>query len=244
MTASNAALRRTTLADWQRLTEWPLTVLAVGFLVVYAWEVIANLSGPAALLPETLMNVIWAVFVVDYAVSLALARPRRRWFVVHLHELVIVAVPMLRPLRLLRLLSIVLMLHRGSVWAFRGRVALYVVCTTVLLVGIAGIAVLDAEQNAPHSNIHDIGDALWWAFTTITTVGYGDYYPVTLAGRLVAVGLMASGVALLGTVTALLAQWFVEQVNQAKASEPQPSASTGPEDAARTEDRSSVTAGS
>ena len=99
--------------------------------------------------------------------------------------------------------------------AFRGRVGVYVVSTTVLLVGIASLAVLDAEQNAPHSNIHNIGDALWWSLTTITTVGYGDYFPVTLAGRLVAVGLMASGVALLGTVTALLAQWFVEQVNNA-----------------------------
>jgi voltage-gated potassium channel len=205
-----------TLPRWNRLTDWPLTVLAVAFLVAYAWEVVGNLSGRASLLPDTVMNGIWVVFLADYIVSLVLARPRRRWFLTHLHELFIVALPMLRPLRLLRLLSVVLMLHRGSIWAFRGRVALYVVTTTVLLVLVAGLAVLDAEQNAAHSNIHNIGDATWWAFTTITTVGYGDYYPVTLGGRLVAVGLMAAGVALLGTVTALLAQWFIEQVNQAK----------------------------
>lgn len=205
-----------TLARWKRLTEWPLSVLAAAFLIAYACEVIGNLSGKASLVADTTMNLIWVLFLADYVVSLTLAKPRRRWFVTHLHELVIVAVPMLRPLRLLRLLSVVLMLHRGSIWAFRGRVGLYVVSTTVLLVLVAGLAVLDAEQNAPRSNIHNIGDALWWAFTTITTVGYGDHYPVTLAGRLVAVGLMATGVALLGTVTALLAQWFVEQVNQAK----------------------------
>jgi voltage-gated potassium channel len=207
------------LRRWKQLTEWPLTVLAVAFLIAYAWQVVGNLSGRAGLVPDAVMNAVWAAFLVDYAVNLALASPRRRWFVTHLHELIIVAIPMLRPLRLLRLLSVILMLHRRSIGAFRGRVALYVVTSTVLLVLVAGLAVLDAEQNAPHANIHNIGDATWWAFTTITTVGYGDHYPVTLAGRLVAVGLMAAGVALLGTVTALLAQWFIEQVDRARDTE-------------------------
>lgn len=200
-----------TLQRWRRMTEWPLTGLAVIFLVAYAVTVIEDLPA-AETLPDDVMNVIWACFVIDSIASLALARPRGRWFVTHLHELVIVALPVLRPLRLLRLISVVAVLHRGSVLAFRGRVAAYVVITTVLLVLVAGLAVLDAEQDAPGSNIRSFGDAVWWAFTTITTVGYGDYYPVTLMGRLVAVGLMAAGVALLGTVTALLAAWFVEQV--------------------------------
>ncbi len=72
------------------------------------------------------------------------------------------------------------------------------------------LAVLDAEQNAPGSNITNIGDALWWAFATITTVGYGDFYPVTVLGRLIAAGLMIAGITMLGTVTAALASWFVE----------------------------------
>jgi voltage-gated potassium channel len=208
------------LAAWKRLTEWPLAVLAVAFLLAYAWEVIGNLSNRTGVVPEVVMNTVWVLFLTDYVVSLALARPKRRWFLTHLHELVIVALPVLRPLRLLRLLSVVMMLHRGSVWAFRGRVAVYVVATTVLLVLVAGIAVLDAEQNATGANIHNIGDAWWWAFATITTVGYGEFYPVTLAGRLVAVALMACGVALLGTVTALLASWFVDQVTQARNAQP------------------------
>ena len=182
------------LIAWKRTTEWPLSVLAVLFLLAYAREVIGNLSGPAAMLPEVTMDVIWTAFAVDYVVSLILARPKRRWFLTHLHELVVVALPVLRPLRLLRLLSVVLMLHRGSVWAFRGRIALYVATTSGLLILVAGIAVLDAEQNAPHANIRQIGDAWWWACTTLTTVGYGDFFPVTFAGRLVAVALMAAGV--------------------------------------------------
>lgn len=199
------------------MTEWPLLVLSVLFLVVYGWEVVANLSGRRAEFPDTVLTVIWVAFLLDYVVNLVLARPRRRWFLTHLPELAIVVLPMLRPLRLLRLLSVVLMLQRSTTTAVRGRVAAYVVSATVLLVTVAGIAVLDVEQNAPGSNIKKIGDAWWWAFETITTVGYGDFYPVTFAGRVVAVALMACGVALLGSVTALLASWLVGQVAAARS---------------------------
>lgn len=213
-----------TLHRWRRATEWPLTVLAVIFLIAYADTVIADLPSTDTV-ADDIMNVVWGCFAVDYVVSLTLARPRARWFVTHLHELVIVVLPVLRPLRLLRLISVIAVLHRGSVLAFRGRVAAYVVITTLLLVVVAGLAVLDAEQNAPGSNIRGFGDALWWAFATITTVGYGDYFPVTLMGRLVAVGLMAAGVALLGTVTALLASWFVDQVKAAAETDGPPARS-------------------
>lgn len=205
-----------THARWRRLTEWPLLVLSAIFLVVYGYEVIANLSGTRAAVPDAILTVVWAAFLLDYIVMLVLARPRRRWFLTHLWELGIVALPMLRPLRLLRLLSVVAMLQRSTVLAVRGRVAVYVVVATALLVTVAGIAVLDAEQNAPGANIKKVGDAWWWAFETVTTVGYGDFYPVTFAGRCVAVALMACGVALLGSVTALLASWLVGQVNAAR----------------------------
>jgi len=68
----------------------------------------------------------------------------------------------------------------------------------------------------PDANISDFGEAIWWAVTTMTTVGYVDHYPVTAAGRLVALGLMVGGIALLGTVTATLASWIVEAVEADK----------------------------
>lgn len=79
---------------------------------------------------------------------------------------------------------------------------------------MAAIAVLDAERGKQNSNIDDIGDALWWAVTTITTVGYGDRYPVTAVGRLVAAALMVFGIALLGVLTASIAAWFVRVVQE------------------------------
>jgi voltage-gated potassium channel Kch len=81
-----------------------------------------------------------------------------------------------------------------------------------LLAFVAAIAVLDVERSSPDANINGFGDAIWWAVTTMTTVGYGDHYPVTGIGRAVGFGLMLGGIALLGTVTATLASWLVESV--------------------------------
>ncbi len=84
-----------------------------------------------------------------------------------------------------------------------------IVASAALLVFIGAVAVLDAERAAPTANIRAFPDALWWAATTVTTVGYGDRYPVTGLGRLVAVGLMLVGISLLGLITASVAAWFV-----------------------------------
>lgn len=208
-----------TLARWNRLSEWPLTVAAVVFLIAYAVTVLGHLRPPVDVIPEAVMTATWIAFAIDYVVSLALAKPRGRWFLRHLPDLVVVALPVLRPLRLLRLVRLAGHVHRAAGPAFRGRVTAYIAFSATLLVLIAGLGVLDAEQDAPGANILTFGDAIWWAFVTITTVGYGDYYPVTVLGRLVAAGLMLSGIALLGSVTATLASWFVERIRDAKDSQ-------------------------
>jgi voltage-gated potassium channel len=80
---------------------------------------------------------------------------------------------------------------------------------SLLLVFFSSIAILQVEDS-PNSNIKTAGDALWWAYSTITTVGYGDKYPVTTEGRLIASILMTAGVGLFGTFTAYVASWFLE----------------------------------
>ena len=65
--------------------------------------------------------------------------------------------------------------------------------------------------------IQTIGDAAWWAVTTMSSVGYGDMYPVTALGRWIAVGLMVSGIGILGTVTATLASWLTDRLREETA---------------------------
>ena len=80
----------------------------------------------------------------------------------------------------------------------------------VLLVIFSAIGILQVE-NDPNSNIKSAEDAIWWAYVTITTVGYGDKFPVTTEGRIIAAILMTAGVGLFGTFTAYLASWFVTE---------------------------------
>jgi voltage-gated potassium channel len=197
---------------WKRISDWPLTAAAVLFLACYAWEIIGDLSGPSTTLAEAGMAATWGIFLVDYVANLVLAPHRWHWFRTHILDLFIVVLPILRPLRLLRLVTLLSVLHRTAGTAFRGRVVVYAAGASVLLVFVAALAVLDAERSAPGATITSFGNALWWTFVTITTVGYGDFSPVTITGRLIAVALMFGGIALLGIVTATLASWIVERV--------------------------------
>ncbi|MGN6408330.1 MAG: potassium channel family protein [Curtobacterium sp.] len=205
---------RWTQARWVRVTQWPLAAAALAFLAAYAVEILAEPRGGARLACELVVNVTWVMFVVDYVVMLVLAERRLRWFLRHLLDLAAVALPFLRPLRLLRLVQLFRVLQHTTGAAVRGRVTLYVVVTTALLVFVSALAVFDVERHAPGATIVSFGDALWWAVVTITTVGYGDLTPVTDAGRLIATGVMIGGIALLGVVTATLASWIIEQVGQ------------------------------
>ena len=84
----------------------------------------------------------------------------------------------------------------------------------VVAVGLGSVAVLDVERGDSDANITTFGDALWWATTTVTTVGYGDRLPVTLEGRVIAFALMVVGISLVGVVTASVAAWLIANVER------------------------------
>lgn len=205
--------------QWQRRSEVPLIIAAVVYLAAYSLQVTADPEPASARVLEGVSWTVWALFLIDYLVSLLLAEVRGRWFVQHLHELVILLLPMLRPLRLLRLIPLLRILNRSGGIALRGHIVLYVIAAMAVLGYAGALAVLDVEQDAPGANILTLPDALWWALTTVTSVGYGDYYPVTGAGRLVAAGLMIAGIGVLSAVTAAFASWLVENVASTRAAE-------------------------
>lgn len=163
--------------------------------------------------------VTWVSFGVDYVARLWLSRDRRHFFRHNLVDLAVLVLPMLRPLRLLRLVTLLSVLNRTGSNGLRGRVVTYAVGGTALLIFCGALAITDAERSADGATVGGFGDGLWWAITTLTTVGYGDTYPVSVTGRLVAAVLMIAGIALLGVVTATLASWLVERVSETAGAE-------------------------
>jgi voltage-gated potassium channel len=210
-------MTETRLERYERRTNWPLAGVALTFLGLYSVRVLAQLRGGAAEAIEDALIAVYCVFVVDYLARLRLARPRGKWFLKHLWELPVILLPFLRPLRLLSVVVVVKTLEQAIGNTVRGRVILYTICGAVVIVYAGSLAVLEAERGQPGSDINSLGDALWWAMATVTTVGYGDLEIVTGRGRLVAVALMIGGITLLGLVTATLASWIVERVSEEDA---------------------------
>ncbi|MCV2396176.1 potassium channel family protein [Actinotalea sp. M2MS4P-6] len=192
-----------------------MTVLALIFLGVYAVTVIAT-GFPDWLMrsAELLNTAIWLVFAVDLGIRLYLAEEKVAWAKSHPIDVVSVLLPALRPLRALRVFTAGQSLMSRRDGALRtGEAILYGALALVL---IGALAELDAEKGAPDASIVTFGDSLWWAITTVTTVGYGDLYPVTPAGRFVAAALMIVGISVLGVVTASVAAWLVEAAERAR----------------------------
>jgi voltage-gated potassium channel len=102
---------------------------------------------------------------------------------------------------------------RWTVRAFHMRIVLAVTLVTSAIVGASAALLWVAERDARDSNIHSFGDAVWWAMETITTVGYGDHHPTTVAGRFVASALMVVGLALVGVITATVVTWFFSELD-------------------------------
>jgi len=209
----DAAARLRRRGRWERRTGPALTVAALVFLAGYALPIIwPELPAGVQAACRWTMNAAWALFGIDFAVRFSLARERAAFLRRHVFDLAVVALPLIRPLALLKVIAAISVLKRAGVGTLRGRVVTFATGGTALLVVVAGLAITDAERGQPGATIAGFADGVWWAIATITTVGYGDRYPVTGMGRVIAAGLMIAGIALLGLVTATLASWFVQRI--------------------------------
>lgn len=200
---------------WQKYSEWPLVGAAFIFLAAYSVLVIVEPPDPYAAALIFVVGATWLAFGVDYIVKLLLAPRPGRWFVRHPLDLLMVVLPVVRPLRLLRPFTLRRVMERAPGTAIRTRLMAYVIFSAILLVYTVALSVLHFERAAPNANITTMGDSLWWAIVTITTIGYGDYYPVTTPGRWAAAALMIGGFAVLSMVTAAVSSWLVESVTAA-----------------------------
>ena len=110
-----------TQTRWKALTEWPLMAAALAFLIAYAALVLARPAGTALVVTELVMWGTWLLFAVDFVVRLVLAEQRGRWVLTHWYEVAVIMLPMLRPLRLLRLVTMVGVMQRSAGTAVRGQ---------------------------------------------------------------------------------------------------------------------------
>lgn len=197
--------------------ELPLLLASVLFFAAFAVPIIWWPDTPTGVVDACVAIewITWGLFAVDYVVRLTLSTRRAQFVKSNWFDFLVIALPMLRPMRLLRLVTVVSIMNKRAASDMRGRVGLYVVFAALLFATIGALAVLDAERASPDANIRTVEEAFWWAAATMTTVGYGDFYPVTGMGRLAAVGLMIGGIAVLGAVTGTLASWIVEKVSDA-----------------------------
>jgi voltage-gated potassium channel len=163
---------------------------------------------------RTIMIIIWITFIVDYIMSWLVSDRNRKWFLKSVPDLLSAILPMLRILKLLHFLTAFRLLKRTSTIAFRSKLTIYAITAASMMTFLGALAVLDVERGVDGARITTFGKALWWSFVTITTVGYGDYYPVTIAGKVVGVALVIGGLVLTGIITASLALWIVEETSK------------------------------
>ncbi|MFF4348449.1 potassium channel family protein [Streptomyces sp. NPDC001530] len=198
-------------ARWERRTEMLLAVASLVFLASYAVLVLGQ--GLAASWRDacvTAMLGAWAIFAIDYAARWRLSGQGPRFVRTHLVDTLVLALPLLRPLRVVRLYEAVLRRRGEPRLTLQARVISYAGLSALLLGFSGALAVYQQERAAPGASIRTFGDAVWWACATLATVGYGDVVPVTPWGRTIAVGMMACGLALLGAVTGSFSSWLLQ----------------------------------
>jgi voltage-gated potassium channel len=211
---------QTAYDGFARAVELPLTILALLWLPVLVLPYIINLSSDVKDTFEAIDLFVWAAFVLEYLIKLYLSPSRRSFVTHHWLDLAVIAVPVFRPLRAVRLVRLLNLSRVGIVLAnglrrtralFTHRGLHFVLLAVLAIIFACSALVFSFEVHAKGSNIHNFGDALWWAIVTVTTVGYGDKYPVTAGGRGVATVLMFVGIGLIGVLTATVASFFVEE---------------------------------
>jgi voltage-gated potassium channel len=187
-----------------------LTLLALAFLIAFSYPAFVD---PVPSSTQTLLSIVqwisWIAFAADLIYGLSKAKDKAKYLKKHPLEVVAVLFPFLRPLRLMRVISFGGLAIQKVAIGRQFAITIKVFIASIFIAYISAVQITITERAVEGSNIHNFGDGLWWAISTVTTVGYGDRYPTTTEGRFLAVVLMIMGISLVGVITASVAAWFV-----------------------------------
>jgi voltage-gated potassium channel len=183
-----------------------LTVLALTFLFAFSYPAFTDsMSDSTNQILGIIQWVCWVAFAIDLLFGLVTSENKVLYLKRHPLEIASVLLPFLRPLRLMRVISFGGLALQKIAVGRQFAITVKVAITTVFVAYIAAVQITITERVVEGSNIKNFADGFWWAITTVTTVGYGDRYPTTTEGRLLAVMLMFMGISLVGVITASVA---------------------------------------
>ncbi len=216
-----------------KLTNFDMFILALTmFSLINILWLIAPLSKPLTNV-VLIVDVIFSFFfMTDFFLRLYRAPTKSSYFfrdrgwIDFLGSLPLPYIRILRIVRVIREYRPIQRLGPGGIWKrlkgdIAGSALLAAVFLTVVVIQYASMAILWVEGDDPDANIHTASDAVWWSYVTVTTVGYGDKFPVTNEGRLVGVALLSIGVGLFGVITGFLANSFLSPKRSKKDSDQQ-----------------------
>jgi voltage-gated potassium channel len=208
--------------DIERATRYPMTVLGIAWLVITIIILTASANGSVSTVLVGALFVAWTVMLVEYLVRLVVCPDRRAYLKRRWVEPATVLVPPLQGWHLFGIEEMCLLLHEGelrveAVLKHHSLFRVLIAAFATLLLGAWLVLLFD--EHAKGSLLHSYPDALWWAIVTVTTVGYGDRYPVSLGARVVAIVLMLVGIGLIGVLTATVASMFIKEHTDATKAE-------------------------
>ena len=187
-----------------------LTLLALVFLIAYSYPAfVVNVTPSAQKVIDVIQWMCWFAFASDLLIGIFKSKQKSEYLKHHLLDVAAVLLPFLRPLRLMRVISFGGLAIQKVAIGRQFAITLKVAIASIFIAYVAAVQVTISERGIEGSNIKNFGDGIWWAVTTVTTVGYGDRFPVSSEGRLLAVLLMIAGISLVGVITASVASWFV-----------------------------------
>ena len=200
---------------WEDRTRAPLLIGSAFFLLAYSVLILVPPLGATwRAVVIALLGAVWAAYIVDLVVRVVFTPPGHRSEFIRTHpvDTASALIPWVRPFQLLRYLRRIPWFSNASGDSIRSRVVVAALAYTTLFIYVIALGVLSVERNAPDATIVSFGDAIWWACVTVTTVGYGDFAPVTVAGRMLAVVLMAGGVVIIGVASATVVSFLSERI--------------------------------